>query len=530
MLRDSMPQRSKPAAQLRKTIHRQLPMPAAVPAGLPGFPGLAEIAAIVRRWEADDALFCKALESGILPAQALGSLGVRLCLENRNTDAAEVLHAAVALSPDNIEPLNNLAVAMERCDRTEDAIRVVERSLAILTSQPDSWIFLGNLKKRQRDLTGAQLAYEMALLFKSDSALAWQELGLVRKEQREYLPAIECFLNCVRYGQVTPAILSILGQLFFLTGQFQKSRDAYALAVESEATNPLYRQMFREMEFACCAIENQRIDDVINSLPTQDGDDLLHKTFALLSAYGYTEAAARVAEKRVELFPGSATAVYLLHAIQGDDTVARSPNDFLIESFDKVAERFDQHLVNGLGYDIPQKLAAALSGLIPRDCQATVLDAGCGTGLCGPWVRELAASLVGVDLSPKMLEQADRRKIYDRLVCGELTTFLLDSPATFDVIIAADVIIYFGDLSALAAATARSLRRGGLLAFSTERAASPGHHLLASGRFAHEANYIRSVFGTDFIECLCQDTTVRHEANQPVPGNIFVYRRRAASL
>jgi len=517
-----MPDRATSSAQLVKPVYRQLSVP---PTALPELPSLAEIAAIVRRWEADDPTFCKALDSGQLPVQALAPLGVRLCVAGRNEDAAAVLLAAAALASEDIAVLNNLAVALERTGQTLRAAQFVERSLELSNRQIDSWIFLGNLKQKLNDLTGARSAYESALSVEPESTLASQLLGLVLKEQRQYLPAIECFLSCIRYSHATPEILSILGQLFYLTGQFRKSRDAYGLALESDAANPIVKKMVRELQVVCLAMDSASIDETLATLSREDADDILHKSFALLSAYGHMDAARRVAEKRVELFPQNGTAVYLLHAIRGDGMVARSPNEFLIDNFDKVADRFDEHLVKGLGYDIPQKLAAALAGFIPESFKADALDAGCGTGLCGPLVRGFCKSLVGVDLSPKMLEQADHRKIYDRLVCAELTSYLQNSKATFDVIFAADVFIYFGDLTTLAAGIARTLRPGGLLVFSTERAASAGYQLLVSGRFAQDPGYIRQIFSCDFSECFFEETTVRYEANQPVPGNLYVFRR-----
>jgi predicted TPR repeat methyltransferase len=298
----------------------------------------------------------------------------------------------------------------------------------------------------------------------------------------------------------------------------------------------MYRRMRRETQFIWAALRGDSLDEAIDAylrdrsaFPEDDDRDLekrLHVTFCLLSACGHKDAAIRLGARRVALFPASVTATYLLGAVMGDPSIPRSPDAFLVEHFNECADRFDRHLVDVLGYDIPQKLGAAIAGLMPADTRVDVLDAGCGTGLCGPRVRGFSASLTGVDLSPGMLDHARRRQVYDHLVCGELTSFLMDSPSRFDLIVAADVMIYFGELTALAAAISKSLRAGGLLAFSTERASSPGHRILCSGRFAHDPDYVRSVFHSEFTERLCHDTTVRVEAELPVAGNIFVFRRR----
>ena len=253
-------------------------------------------------------------------------------------------------------------------------------------------------------------------------------------------------------------------------------------------------------------------------------DDLLKTSFSLLSGYGHHEAAKRVGEKRLRINPASAVTAYLLKAIDGDPSLPRSPDDYLIEYFDAFADGFDQQLVNQLGYDIPQKLCTLISNHISVHQRVDVLDIGCGTGLCGPLLKPLSRSLTGVDLSPKMLQRAALRKVYDRLVQQEVTSFLSDSPASADLIIATDVLIYFGDLDPLFHAIARALRPGGLFAFSIENTGC-NHALLPSGRFAHATQYVREIAAPLFAELASEPTTVRLEAAVPVCGNLFIFRR-----
>jgi predicted TPR repeat methyltransferase len=124
-----------------------------------------------------------------------------------------------------------------------------------------------------------------------------------------------------------------------------------------------------------------------------------------------------------------------------------------------------------------------------------------------------------------MLARAAERNIYDRLVRAELTEFLSASPAAFDVIVAADVLIYIGDLTHLAIAAATALRPGGLFAFSIE-VTDAGYRFLTSGRFAHAPLYIREMFLPHFDEILCEETAIRLEGTADVPGCVFILRRR----
>jgi 2-polyprenyl-3-methyl-5-hydroxy-6-metoxy-1,4-benzoquinol methylase len=40
---------------------------------------------------------------------------------------------------------------------------------------------------------------------------------------------------------------------------------------------------------------------------------------------------------------------------------------------------------------------------------AVVLDAGCGSGAQAQWLLEQGADIVAVDISPRMIEEAERR-------------------------------------------------------------------------------------------------------------------------
>jgi predicted TPR repeat methyltransferase len=233
----------------------------------------------------------------------------------------------------------------------------------------------------------------------------------------------------------------------------------------------------------------------------------------------------KVGQKRLELEPQNATAAYLLKALKGDRSVLRSPDDYLVEYFDSFAQGFDQQLTTVLGYSVPEqlcKMVRARNG----SRKLEVLDAGCGTGLCGVHIGSVASRLIGVDLSPKMLAVAQGRGLYTELHCEEITSYMQRERRSADLLFAADVLIYFGDLAPLFEGFANALRAGGLLAISVERGNGADFQLLPSGRFAHDLAHVRALaqeFG--FAEVDWRDTTIRLEAAAPVQGDLFLFRR-----
>ena len=73
--------------------------------------------------------------------------------------------------------------------------------------------------------------------------------------------------------------------------------------------------------------------------------------------------------------------------------------------FDQCAERFDEMLVEQLGYSVPMALRQRLAELAPGP-YARMLDLGCGTGLTGASLADMAGEITGVDLAEGMLDQA----------------------------------------------------------------------------------------------------------------------------
>ena len=152
-----------------------------------------------------------------------------------------------------------------------------------------------------------------------------------------------------------------------------------------------------------------------------------------------------------------------------------------------------------------------------------MLDAGCGTGLCGPLVAPYARSLVGVDLSGHMIAHAKERKVYDSLVKGELTTFLKEVSAKYDLIISADTLVYFGPLEDVIEAAAGALRRGGRLVFTVEELRGvagdhPGYTISPHGRYSHARAYVERVLAANDLDAEIACAELRLEAGTPVAG------------
>lgn len=201
------------------------------------------------------------------------------------------------------------------------------------------------------------------------------------------------------------------------------------------------------------------------------------------------------------------------------------PPAFVRALFDTYADRFDRELVGKLRYDAPGALRALL---LEKGVGAgrRVLDAGCGTGLAGVAIKDMASYLAGFDLSPRMVDKAKTRNIYDVLWVGELVDSMQARPAAYDLVLAADVLVYVGDLAPVMAAAAATLMPSGLFAFTCERTDLDGFILHEGRRFAHGEDHIRSAVraaGLDLLHLAHHSTRI--DRGQPVPGWIALAQK-----
>ena len=260
--------------------------------------------------------------------------------------------------------------------------------------------------------------------------------------------------------------------------------------------------------------------------------DAYNRALALEKA-GDFDAAARAYTQVLAIDPEDhGGAAVRLASMGRGATPEKAPDAYVTTLFDQHAEVFDDVLVDQLGYCVPLLLRQRLQalGLGPF---GRVLDLGCGTGLTGGALRDMADDITGVDLSENMVEVAHDKNLYETLYVAEAVDFLDDNDdAPFDLLTATDVLPYLGALEPLFFGAADNLVPGGLFAFSSEtlpdetfgdRPFMVGPHQ----RFAHAAAYVRRRLdetGFDVVEIT--DITVRLEEGEPIAGHLVIAKYR----
>ena len=345
----------------------------------------------------------------------------------------------------------------------------------------------GKQKSLAGDHSGAAAAFQRALAAAPSNAEVHFRLGLALRDQQRLDDAATSYRRAIELQPAYVEAHNNLGSVLQMLEQSDAALTAYRRAV---ALGPTFAQPYLNL----------------GRLYALAGD-------TLNAAATFEAAIARGID--VDSFR------HLLSALKGETTL-RAPDAYTRSLFDNFAGDFDRRLIDELGYEVPQTLVKQIKTLAPQ-ADLRVVDLGCGTGLCGAAFGGGCSQLTGIDISGLMLEKARARDLYTELVQSSIETWLEQAPpAAYDIVLAADVWIYCGDLAPLFASIARRLVSGGLYAFSVEIASGESFVLQASGRYAHPVAYIRSLYaGSGLTEV----DGFPHHIRGNVNGYIFILRK-----
>jgi predicted TPR repeat methyltransferase len=394
--------------------------------------------------------------------------------------------------------------------------------------------------------TEEQVAQSRALFFE----------GIEHFENGRLEPACACFEQSQALTPGRPSVLSNLGVTLFHLGRWQEAipilrhaTNADPSLAEAWAYLGLANEAQQQWQAAAEALEKAlalspqqeplwlalgqvylRLGDAKAALHTLDRAVREHPTCGpawsnrgnLLRELRQFDEAARCFEQALALGSDPELNVYYLASVRGGEAVTAPPRRYVEQLFDDYAADFQSHVVEALRYRGVEVLLQPLVDAGKR--YRHVLDLGCGTGLCGPLIASQADIIDGVDISSAMLEQARKLGVYRELIHADLAEFLAATTLRSDLILAADVFIYVGDLAAVFPSARRILEPGGCLAFTVELAKTERDlQLLPSLRYAHSEAYIRRLADeAGFTSVRLFEAPIRHEQAVPIMG-LYVY-------
>lgn len=452
------------------------------------------------------------------------TLGEALALhQSGQLAAAEKRYREIlAVCGDQAEVLYYLGLLCQADGRLDEALRHLEAARQRDPQQADAHLAVGALHQRLGAYVEAVDACREAVNLAPEHGPAWYNLGAASFAAGQLHEAIAAYERAVACTPDDVDSFYNLAIAYDRAGQPDDAIRAYDRAMELAPTDPdipynlalLYK---RAHSFALA----QRYLEQTIAIAADYAPAYTHLA-AIYGRLGRSDEAIRCYERLLELGHDEEAARHMLAALRGErlEVVAAG---YVRKLFDGYAGSFEQELVAKLGYTAPRRLRQLVGSLLPVGNRLDrVLDLGCGTGLAGEVFRDLATTLIGVDLSPRMVALAEQKRIYDALKVGEIVEFCCQQTERCDCIVAADVLVYLGEIAPFFAAVAKILVPGGLFAFSTERC-EEGFVLRPTGRHAHATDYVAEVAAACGLRVVLQEETrLRREKEAWLIGDLFV--------
>jgi predicted TPR repeat methyltransferase len=432
----------------------------------------------------------------VIDADTLLNLGNALAAHGEPGAAADSYRMLLRHAPQHLEAQVNLAQVLCALGDVAGARAAYQAVVAFDVGNVAAHLGLGALCQEAGDFDAAYRHYQAALQTDPGCAAAWNNLGTWHQERGERPAAADCYRRALALDSECGFIHHAeahnnLGTLLAEDDRTAEAEACYRAALQ-------VRPEFAE------AHKNRG---------------------AVLQALGRHDEALASFREAVRLRPDFSEAAYKLAALSGERPPASAPAEYVVALFDSYAGEYDRHLTSTLQYRVPQALGTLLAERLPQGGGLDVLDLGCGTGLSGAVLRGVARQLTGIDLSPHMLVRARERGFYDRLIEGDIVQALAGQNACFDLVAAADVFVYIGDLEAVVEIARRVLRPGGWLAFSVESLSGGEYRLQPTGRYAHAPAYIEALARRHgFDRVAQQEVTLRVEQGRPVAGQLQLWR------
>jgi predicted TPR repeat methyltransferase len=387
----------------------------------------------------------------------------------------------------------------------------------------------GAVRHRAGDIEAAERLYRRVLALRPADGNALNLLGVAARQRGRVEEAVALSARALATMPDSPVYLASHGAALAEAGDFPRAVAALRAALtrrpeDVTSLRNLGQALSAMGEPRAALTPLRRATDLAPALP----EPWLALAHALREAgeTGAAEAARRALGCPGITPPVAAQARFLLAALGEGETPDRAPADYVRDLFDAYAPRFDADLEGRLGYRTPALLAALLARQgVAADGSRRVLDLGCGTGLSGVALRPFARRLTGLDLSPRMLAEAARRGIYDALEEADLLAWLPGRPGAFDLVAAADVLNYLGDLAPALGAIRGALAEGGIAAFSIEAGEGAAYALGPGLRYRHDPEHVAALAAAAGLRELAREEAVlREERGAPVRGVLFLLR------
>ncbi len=393
----------------------------------------------------------------------------------------------------------------------ESAFQYIEKAEKISSDYDSIQLIKGLIYEAKGQINEARAAFAQAESLNGNNLQAKFHLANILSRQEDYN---EAEIRYKKLAEITPnefAIHNNYAEMMYRQKRLAEALEEYRKAViinpqSAEVCNNigLILKDMGEYEEALGLFFNAlKLDE------TQTAISLNISECLILLSRNDEKKALDIANNWVKSYPDSLFARHIQATMKGDNLVDNKV--YTEKLFDNFADNYELVMQN-LEYTTPLAIRRIIGNY-----QGRIVDLGCGSGLVGEALKALSNYIIGVDISSQMLKKAKAKQVYQELIKSDICDFLR-LRSDYDIIIAADVLVYFGDLAEFI-----NLCRGKRLIFSLEIDNDiPQYQVQKNGRFKHNSDYINKMLHDNGFSCITMhDEILRYENGSAVNGIIF---------
>lgn len=449
--------------------------------------------------------------------------------------AAEYYTEALKINRKSEAALLNLSTTFYELKDFEKCKEYAGRVLDINPQNVSAWQNLANVAFCEADYATALNFYQKMYEYNQNSYIAMINIANTYYCLGKYVLALEFAKKSLQRHPSSVSAHILAANSLSAMGKYEKAIDMYTGAFELDSENIGLLNSLSETYHCISDWENCLLFAwrFLKNTPQISSAEQLNFGYLLYECYSEKSEslAQKYAAKWLRFFPDDKIANHMANALINGRALQESDAEFIKETFNSFAPEFEKTLAD-LEYKAPELIKEALEKNLRTSLftKYHILDLGCGTGLCGEKIKKFATKrgLLGVDLSEKMLDIAGAKKIYAELFCDDLCHYMENSNYFFHVIVASDVLTYFGDLTKIFVRVFRSLTPDGLFVFtfSENEINKEDFYMAPSGRFVHSPSYVERVLKSAGLRLVSSERHIlRNEAEVPVYGYITVARK-----
>ena len=356
------------------------------------------------------------------------------------------------------------------------------------------------------------------MAIREDHAFSLTNLGVIALKRDQGQMAIDYFTKALAFEPDNIEARNNMAATFIHHDRYENALMHYDVLLKQDPYNAEYLYNSGVAQMALGHLKEAIAH--FEAMLTRDDKHFaaLNNLAAIQIRLGNRAEAITLLQRAIAANPNDTASQFMLHALTGDEQHPKPCQDYVSNLFNNYALYYDQHMQGSLNYTLPYSIMQALYGMGYAHFKQTI-DLGCGTGLSGVVLREASEHLTGLDIAAKMIAQAREKAVYDTLIEAELLSYLEENQQTYDLIVAADVIPYSGDLQPLFTIMKQRLSAKGLFVFSSEISTDQPWTLQDSARFCHHPDYVHDLCAEHDLELIYEEKIV---ARQQEHQDLFV--------